>query len=341
MQNITCGGKWGVYMNGLEELQKLLDKEKMAPVGKDLSLVMQKKLKKSGIYFRIFARVKEAASVYHKLEWKKQEYLEKNKKLQDVVGLRIVLYYMDDIPVCKEMLRNTFAIIEKDSHEDIPKVNEFNPLRMNYVCRMPKEFVDRFPKELWENYRIDQTFEVQIRTTFSEGWHEVDHDVRYKHKEEWEQHYELSRELNGIYATLEICDRSMVNLLERLAYRNYKSMQIEAMIRNKFRLRFANSAISVPLLEFLQKDQELVKTLYRLEREEPIRFFASDLSDGIPLTIDNMVFVCNELCIERKDLEDRTPMIIREKTEKWKQRRKEQEKTSINMKKDIDTGFFL
>ena len=326
-------------MNGLEELQKLLDKEKMAPVGKDLSLVMQKKLKKSGIYFRIFARVKEAESVYRKLEWKKQEYLD--KKLQDVVGLRIVLYYMDDIPVCKEMLRNTFAIIEKDSHEDIPKVNEFNPLRMNYVCRMPKEFVDRFPKELWENYRIDQTFEVQIRTTFSEGWHEVDHDVRYKHKEEWEQHYELSRELNGIYATLEICDRSMVNLLERLAYRNYKSMQIEAMIRNKFRLRFANSAISVPLLEFLQKDQELVKTLYRLEREEPIRFFASDLSDGIPLTIDNMVFVCNELCIERKDLEDRTPMIIREKTEKWKQRRKEQEKTSINMKKDIDTGFFL
>ena len=67
-------------MNGLEELQKLLDKEKMAPVGKDLSLVMQKKLKKSGIYFRIFARVKEAESVYRKLEWKKQEYLEKNKK---------------------------------------------------------------------------------------------------------------------------------------------------------------------------------------------------------------------------------------------------------------------
>ena len=184
-------------MNELEGLRKLLDKEQVAPIGKDLSLVIQKKLKKSGIYFRIFARVKEAGSVYQKLEWKKKEYLEKDKKMQDLVGLRIVLYYMDDIPVCKEMLQNTFAIIEKDSHEDIPKVNEFNPLRMNYVCRMPKEFADRFPKELWENYRIDQTFEVQIRTTFSEGWHEVDHDVRYKHKDEWNQHYELSRELNG------------------------------------------------------------------------------------------------------------------------------------------------
>ena len=33
-----------------------------------------------------------------------------------------------------------------------------------------------------------------------------------KHKEEWEEHYEFSRELNGIYATLEICDRSMVKI---------------------------------------------------------------------------------------------------------------------------------
>ena len=113
------------------------------------------------------------------------------------------------------------------------------------------------------------------------------------------------------------------------------------MIRNKFRLRFEDSVISVPLLEFLQKDQELVKKIYRSEREEAIRFFASDLSDGIVLTVDNLVFVCNELCIGRKDLEDRTPMNIREKTAKWKQRRKEQEKTYINMKKDVDTEFFL
>ena len=122
---------------------------------------------------------------------------------------------------------------------------------MSAVCL--RRFPRAFPRELWENYRIDKTFEVQVRTTFSEGWHEVDHDVRYKHKEEWEEHYEFSRELNGIYATLEICDRSMVNLLERLAYKNYKNMQIEAMLRNKFRLRFENPVLSVPLMEFLQK----------------------------------------------------------------------------------------
>ena len=274
-------------MKGIEELSELLKSDEINSLGKDLGKRIQDKLERSGIYFHIFARVKEAGSIWHKLEWKKEEYLQKNKKMQDIVGIRIVLYYMDDIAICKEMLKNTYSIIEKDSHEDKPKVNEFNPLRMNYVCRIPEEFVERFPAKLWEDYRIDKTFEVQIRTTFSEGWHEVDHEVRYKHKEAWEQHYEFSRELNGIYATLEVCDRSMVNLLERLAYRNYKNMEIEAMVRHKFRLRFENPRISVPLKEFLEKDTDLVKKIYRSEREETIRFFASELSDGIALTVDN------------------------------------------------------
>lgn len=324
-------------MKGIEELSELLKSDEINSLGKDLGKRIQDKLERSGIYFRIFARVKEAGSIWHKLEWKKEEYLQKDKKMQDIVGIRIVLYYMDDIAICKEMLKNTYSIIEKDSHEDKPKVNEFNPLRMNYVCRIPEEFIERFPAKLWEDYRIDKTFEVQIRTTFSEGWHEVDHEVRYKHKEAWEQHYEFSRELNGIYATLEVCDRSMVNLLERLAYRNYKNMEIEAMVRHKFRLRFENPRISVPLKEFLEKDTDLVKKIYRSEREETIRFFASELSDGIALTVDNLIFVCNEVCLGRKDLEDRTPMLIRERTKQWQER----QKISINMEKSVDTEFYL
>ena len=295
-------------MRGIEELSELLKSDEINSLGKDLGKRIQDKLERSGIYFHIFARVKEAGSIWHKLEWKKEEYLQKNKKMQDIVGIRIVLYYMDDIAICKEMLKNTYSIIEKDSHEDKPKVNEFNPLRMNYVCRIPEE-----------------------------GWHEVDHEVRYKHKEAWEQHYDFSRELNGIYATLEVCDRSMVNLLERLAYRNYKNMEIEAMVRHKFRLRFENPTISVPLKEFLEKDTELVKKIYRSEREETIRFFASDLSEGIALTVDNLIFVCNEVCLGRKDLEDRTPMLIRERTKQWQER----QKISINMEKSVDTEFYL
>ncbi|MBK7959276.1 MAG: hypothetical protein IPK03_14995 [Bacteroidetes bacterium] len=30
------------------------------------------------------------------------------------------------------------------------------------------------------NSLVDSTFEVQLRTILSEGWHEIDHDLRYK-----------------------------------------------------------------------------------------------------------------------------------------------------------------
>lgn len=59
-------------MREVEELSKLLDKNKIGTPGKELAYTIQKKLEKSGIYFRVFARVKEAASVCRKLERKKR-----------------------------------------------------------------------------------------------------------------------------------------------------------------------------------------------------------------------------------------------------------------------------
>lgn len=69
---------------------------------------------------------------------------------------------------------------------------------------------------------IDNTYEVQIRTILSEGWHEVEHDLRYKCKEEWNEFKEESRLLNGIYATLESSEWSMLTLFDRLSYSQYK-----------------------------------------------------------------------------------------------------------------------
>ena len=100
--------------------------------------------------------------------------------------------------------------------------------------------------------------------------------------------------------------------------------------------------VAKSLMEFLQKDQDLVKKLYRADREDPILFFASGYSEGIPLTVDNLVLVCNELQLGRKDLEERTPMLIRERAGQWKEKKKEkQEKNPENVQKVVDTGFYL
>lgn len=35
---------------------------------------------------------------------------------------------------------------------------------------------------------IDDTFEIQIKTMFFEGWHEIEHDMRYKGEELWKNY---------------------------------------------------------------------------------------------------------------------------------------------------------
>src|SRR5690606_280477 len=98
---------------------------------------------------------------------------------------------------------------------------------------------------------IDNTFEIQFRTTLSEGWHEVDHLMRYKCKSDWQELTSESRMLNGIYATLETNDQALKALFDDISYHHYKAKQWEAMLRNKLRLRFSLN----------KRDEEIIQHL--------------------------------------------------------------------------------
>ena len=79
-------------MRGIEELSELLKSDEINSLGKDLGKRIQDKLERSGIYFHIFARVKEAGSIWHKLEWKKEEYLQRIKRCRTLWEFE--LYYI-------------------------------------------------------------------------------------------------------------------------------------------------------------------------------------------------------------------------------------------------------
>ena len=61
---------------------------------------------------------------------------------------------------------------------------------------MTEDFISALPEGF--KGRIEPTFKIQIRTVFSEGWHEVEHDLRYKCKDDWEGCELYSHTLNGI-----------------------------------------------------------------------------------------------------------------------------------------------
>ena len=312
----------------LEKINELLEKINLE---KDLEERLKKRLDKAGIYFHIFTRKKDPKSLCEKLIRKDEKYRKENRKLQDLIGIRIVLYYADDIPICEKIVESIFHVRREDSEKDRPEIDEFKPVRLNLVCDIPEgedRFVERIPQELWNDYRIDKTFEIQIRTVLSEGWHEVEHDVRYKHTEEWEnpRYYDFNRKLNGINATLEVCDNTIVSILEALAYQCYKEGKLAEMFRYKLRTRIKDEEIKPELLEQLTDDKELLKKFFRLEREELLYALASSMH-VIPLNLSNIIYFCNALQINDEHINETLPLIIKESVEQCK----EEEKNAISI----------
>lgn len=268
-------------------------------------------LDKAGIYYRIFARIKTPQSIANKLKRKNEKYKCRQKGMQDIIGVRVVLYYYDDIPVCKKILSNMFQVIPEDSEEDIPKAEEFSPIRRNYVYELPKEIEEMFPGDLWKNYCIEKTFELQLRTIFSEGWYEVEHDIRYKHKEEWngEEYYEYHRGLSSINATLEICDHEIVRCLDDLAYVCYKKGQIQQMLRYKLRIHLDNEKISDELLNIIKNTDGFLKSMYQVNREELLCCISQV---GLPRTLENIIFIYNKLYLHSEKIENlASPLLLK------------------------------
>ncbi|MCO4883527.1 hypothetical protein, partial [Paraburkholderia caribensis] len=104
---------------------------------------------------------------------------------------------------------------EKSSTIDLPSDSTFSVVRYNLIFRVSEDEEHSYGR-LFNGQPIDTTFEVQIRTMLSEGWHEVEHDLRYKCKSHWDQQQDLSRTLNGVIATLETAEWSMTRVFDEL-----------------------------------------------------------------------------------------------------------------------------
>ncbi|MCM1214560.1 MAG: (p)ppGpp synthetase [Lachnospiraceae bacterium] len=301
-------------MNPNDDFEKQLDRLYNVVINnpeKEIERMICKKLDKCGLMYRIFSRIKEKASVHNKISKKRDTYLKTQKKMQDMIGIRIVLYFRDDVDICIDILN---ALFEVDNYEyDQLNTETFKPQRINYVYRTPNN-IKQIPDDISDDCLIDNTFEVQIRTIFSEGWHEVEHDIRYKYLDEWDSATALSRELNGIMAVLEVCDHNIMSICDQLAYKKYKEKEWDSMLRNKFRLRFIHVPLDKNLHNALSDNAKLAKALFRYDRERLIRFLAES---NIPRTCNNIVYIINEIELHDKTISALTPSLITDKCKKW------------------------
>lgn len=269
---------------------------------RDVVTDLESVLNKCGIMYHVFYRTKSIMSIKNKLEKKAEEYRRKNKKMQDLLALRITLYFTDDVEIVHNYLRSQ-SNFDSESVDEA-EVDKFCPKRLNLVMRVPDKLqqdMNAARKESDYEDLIDDTYEVQIRTILSEGWHEVEHDLRYKCKEEWDEFKEESRLLNGIYATLESSEWSMLTLFDRLSYSQYKNKAWSSMLRNKMRVRFADKGLSEDLCNYLLDNNDTAKLLYRANRTKILKL-VMDKNFSYPLTYDTVLHLINHIIVKDKKL---------------------------------------
>lgn len=280
----------------------------------NLQKKIENELNRIGLLYRFFYRAKSEVSITKKYEKEPGKYSAKGKKIQDLFGVRIILYFPDDLPIAQKALRKLFEFESKTVDETTD--NLFSATRCNYVFNLPDELSK--DSELLKKYPyIDKTFEVQFRTILSEGWHEVEHDLRYKCSEDWVGHNDLSRALNGIYASLETSDWGIMKLFEELSYRNYKSSSWSAMLRNKLRLRM-DDAVDENITLAIQENN-LGKNFFRIDRNSLLSLILNYDID-MPINLNNIIFLCNHFFIKSDAIYKIAPIIITKKFEEAEER---------------------
>ncbi|MBK9932238.1 MAG: RelA/SpoT family protein [Saprospiraceae bacterium] len=267
--------------------------------------LIEEDLMKIGLIFKVFSRVKSSRSIEKKIASRGAGYYDgENKYIRDIIGIRVILYFSDDIEIIRKSLINTFELIEKTVDEN--DETRFAPTRLNLIFRLSADYIQEF-LDLTNDKIFDTTFEVQIRTIFSEGWHEIDHDLRYKCSSDWKKNIDLSRGLNGILASLETNEYAILRLFEQLSFRHYKEKNIPALLRTKFRLRFVNDQIDADLMDFI--NEEVIRDIFKLERIDVLNFFDQG-SFLLPLTMDNFIFLINWNFLKNDAILIKTPKFV-------------------------------
>lgn len=261
-------------------------------------------LSRSGFMYRIFSRTKSVPSIRAKLKSKGQQYAPNGKKMQDLLALRVTLYFSDDVDILHQYLKSKSNYLDETIDEDDEKT--FCPKRLNLVMRVPDNSENEMKSYLRDEFKdisdlLDLTYEIQIRTILSEGWHEVEHDFRYKCQDDWAEFKEESRLLNGIFATLENSEWAMLTLFDKMAYSYYKKKMWTNMVRNKMRLRFNDKSLSDNVIKALNENCELAKDIFRARRSMVISSVL-EKEFSYPLQYDTIVHLLNRIEVHDEKL---------------------------------------
>jgi putative GTP pyrophosphokinase len=153
------------------------------------------------------ARTKSVESFSDKIVRKNDKYPEPLSDITDLVGLRVTLYYPDDVGAVGELIEREFEV---DWENSVRQGADSEPDRFgyrsdHYVVRLSDARRDLAE---WKSFAKNRA-EIQVRTVMQHAWAAVDHKIRYKGAD---LPRDLQRRLSRLSALLEVADEQFASL---------------------------------------------------------------------------------------------------------------------------------
>ena len=162
---------------------------------------------------QIEGRTKTVESFVEKISRKGKKYANPLVDMTDLVGLRIITYYREDVTRIGAVLKGEFLIDEQNS---VDKSADLDPDRFGYMSVHYIASLSSARQSLaeWKQYTGIRA-EIQVRTALQHAWSAVHHKLEYKSSIEAPR--ELRRRLFRLSALFELADEQFSELRDARA----------------------------------------------------------------------------------------------------------------------------
>lgn len=210
----------------------------------------------------VTARLKSRESLSGKLKRKPDKYSNLSD-ITDIVGIRIITYFSEDVDRISDIVENEFDI---DRVNSIDKRESMEPDRfgycsVHYVVQMSKQRLALRECARFQGLKC----EIQIRSVLQHAWAEIEHDLGYK--SEITIPKEMRRDFSRIAGLLEIADKEFNYIRSSLS--TYKQT-VQAKIENN---EISDQDLDAVILEvFIKQDANVLKVNKHIEELTGVMF---------------------------------------------------------------------
>ncbi len=159
-------------------------------------------------YQIVESRTKTIDSFAEKISRPNKSYSDPLNEITDISGVRVLVYYNDDVERVGEILTSEFQVIEKElSHQPHQlEADRFGYISAHYIVKLSK---NRTCLNEWNAY-ADLHAEVQIRTVLQHAWAAISHALQYKRESDVPP--QLQRQLFRMAGLLELADEEFIKI---------------------------------------------------------------------------------------------------------------------------------